>query len=358
MALPIRTQALWWGIGLLAVFALFWLLGDVLAPFIAGAAIAYLLNPTTNRIERAGVPRPLAVSLAMTGALLVLVFLGLMIVPLVAHQTAALAAAAPGLAEQFAAWLDGRLPGAFEPGSALQRALSRLGEAASARSGDILRGVAGSIASIVGAVLFVVVAPVVAFYLLLDWNGMLARADEFLPREHRDTIRRLVGDMDRALAGFVRGQLSVCVLLGAFYAVLLMLVGLQYGLAVGVIAGLISFIPYVGTVVGGVLAIGLALFQFWEEPLWIGVVVVIFATGQFLEGNILTPRLVGRSVGLHPVWLLLALTAFGSLFGFAGMLVAVPVAAVIGVLFRFGLEKYLDSPLYGGKPRGHGNGEG
>ena len=186
--------------------------------------------------------------------------------------------------------------------------------------------------------------PVVAFYLLLDWDRMVARSTRSLPREHAPTIRRLARDIDVVLAGFVRGQLSVCLILGVFYAVALMAIGLQFGFLVGLIAGLISFIPYVGSVVGLLLSVGIALFQFWDDKLWILVTAGIFLFGQFVEGNILAPNLIGKSVGLHPVWLILALSVFGTLFGFAGLLVAVPVAAALGVIGRFLVEQYLREP--------------
>ena len=176
----------------------------------------------------------------------------------------------------------------------------------------------------------------------------MAKIDDWVPLDHRDQIRAIARDIDRVLAGFVRGQVSVCLILGTFYSVALMLAGLQLGLIVGAIAGLVTFIPYVGALIGGALAIGLALYQFWGEWLQIAVVAGIFVVGQFLEGNIITPRLVGKSVGLHPVWLLFALSAFGTLFGFVGMLVAVPVAAAIGVVARFGIGQYKTSPLYQG----------
>jgi predicted PurR-regulated permease PerM len=201
---------------------------------------------------------------------------------------------------------------------------------------------------VIGALLFIVVVPVVAFYMLLDWDRLIARIDALLPRDHAPVIRELASEINRVLAAFVRGQLSVCLVMGTFYAITLMLAGLQFGLIVGAIAGAITFIPYVGALVGGALAIGLALFQFWGDWMSLGIVAVIFAVGQFLEGNVITPRLVGNSVGLHPVWLLFALSAFGSLFGFVGMLVAVPVAASIGVFARFGSARYTGSLLYRG----------
>ena len=206
-----------------------------------------------------------------------------------------------------------------------------------------------SAASLINVVVLLVIVPVVAVYLLYDWDRMVAEIDALLPRDHAPVIRRLAREIDTALASFIRGMGTVCLILGTYYAVALMAVGLQFGLVVGAIAGLITFIPYVGALVGGVLAIGLALFQFWGDWVSIGLVVGIFVLGQVIEGNILTPKLVGNSVGLHPVWLIFALSVFGALFGFVGMLVAVPVAAALGVLARFGLQHYKDSPLYRGQ---------
>jgi predicted PurR-regulated permease PerM len=204
--------------------------------------------------------------------------------------------------------------------------------------------------ALVDFVLLLVVAPVVAFYLLLDWDKLVARIDHSLPREHADTIRQIFLDIDRALSGFVRGQGTVCLILGLFYAIALTVIGLPFGFLVGMLAGFLSFIPYVGTLVGGVLSIGIALVTFWSQPIWIGVTIGIFGFGQFVEGNILSPKLIGASVGLHPVWLIFALAVFGALFGFAGLLIAVPVAASLGVFGRFAIERYLESPLYTGEP--------
>ena len=196
-------------------------------------------------------------------------------------------------------------------------------------------------------VLFVIV-PVVTFYLLLDWDRMVGRIDALLPRDHAPAIRKLGREVDATLAAFIRGQGTVMLILGTFYAIGLMVVGLRFGLVIGFSAGLMSFIPYVGAVVGGGVAIGMALFQFWGDWVWIGIVGAIFVAGQMLEGNVLTPKLVGGSVGLHPVWLIFALSAFGAVFGFVGLLVAVPMAAALGVLMRFALEQYKQSRLYAG----------
>ncbi len=202
--------------------------------------------------------------------------------------------------------------------------------------------------SLISILMLLFIVPIVAFYLLLDWDKMVAQIDRLLPRDHAPVIRRLAREIDGTLSSFVRGQGTVCLIMAGFYAVTLMLVGLQFGLVIGLFSGLLAFIPYISSILGGVVAIGLAVFQFWGDWLMIGLVAVIYIGGQIVEGNFITPKLVGDSVGLHPVWLILALTAFGSVFGFVGMLVAVPVAASIGVLARFGVEQYMAGRLYRG----------
>jgi predicted PurR-regulated permease PerM len=198
-----------------------------------------------------------------------------------------------------------------------------------------------------------VVTPVVAFYMLLDWDRMVATVDSWVPRDHVETVRAIATDINAATAGFVRGQGTLCLILGIMYAVGLTLTGLNFGILIGLFAGLISFIPYVGSLVGLVLAVGVAFVQFWPDWIMVVAVACVFFIGQFIEGNILQPRLVGKSVGLHPVWLMFALFAFGALFGFVGLLIAVPAAAAVAVLVRFAIARYLESPLY----RGHADEE-
>ncbi len=214
------------------------------------------------------------------------------------------------------------------------------------RSAEFANQILNSALSLVNILVLVVLVPVITFYLLLDWDRLVERVDSLLPRDHAPSIRQIAADIDRTMAGFVRGQGTVCLILGTYYADALMLVGLQFGLVVGFIAGALTFIPYVGAIVGGLLAVGLALFQFWGDWIWIVVVWAIFQSGQFVEGNFLTPNLVGSSVGLHPVTLILALSVFGALFGFVGLLVAVPAAAALGVIVRFAVEQYRKSKLY------------
>lgn len=348
MALTVRQQARYWGIAAAIFFVALWGLGNVILPFLVGGALAYFLDPVADRLERAGLSRPAATAVISTIALLIFVLLALLIVPMLVRQLAQLVNAAPTIFGELQGFLTARFPSLMDQESVLRETLVSIGKTIQAKGGALAGGLLSSALSVINAVVFIIVVPVVAFYLLLDWDHMVARIDALLPRDHAETIRAIARDIDRVLAGFVRGQVSVCLILGTFYSVSLMLAGLDFGLIVGAIAGLITFIPYVGALIGGALAVGLAFFQFWGDWVEIGIVAGIFAAGQFLEGNIITPKLVGGSVGLHPVWLLFALSAFGTVFGFVGMLVAVPVAAALGVLARFVISQYLGSRLYQG----------
>jgi predicted PurR-regulated permease PerM len=348
MALSVRQQITYWGIAILLFLTILWFLGDVLLPFIVGGAMAYFMDPVADRLQRAGFSRMWATITISAAAVLVFVLTALLIIPTMVNQLTSLIEIAPELFSRLQTSLTERFPQLIDAESPVRQALTSLGETIRSRGGELANQVLNSALGVVNILVFVVVAPVVAFYLLLDWDNMVAKIDELLPRDHQPVIRNLASQINQTLASFVRGQGTVCVVLGTYYAVGLMLAGLQFGLIVGFIAGLLSFIPYIGALIGGVLAIGLALYQFWGEWVWIAVVAGIFMTGQVLEGNVLTPKLVGGSVGLHPVWLIFALSAFGSLFGFVGMLVAVPVSAIIGVLVRFGLAQYRGSLLFRG----------
>jgi predicted PurR-regulated permease PerM len=348
MALPIRDQIRYWGIAAVVFLLLLWFLGNVLLPFLVGGAIAYFLDPVADRLERAGLSRVAATTVISLVAVVMVILLVLAVIPTLVSQLTALVNSAPDIARKLQGFLLERFPDLADSTSTIRQTLAEIGAAIQARGAELANGVLSSALGVISAIVFIVVVPVVAFYLLLDWDKMVARVDAMLPLDHAPTIRRLGREIDTVLAGFVRGQVSVCLILGTFYAMALMAAGLQFGLVVGAIAGAITFIPYVGSIIGGTLAVGLALFQFWGDWMQIGIIAAIFAAGQFFEGNVLTPKLVGKSVGLHPVWLLFALSAFGSVFGFVGMLIAVPVAAAIGVLTRFGVEQYRASLLYRG----------
>ena len=348
MALPVRQQLTYWGIATAFFLLVFWSLGNVLLPFVLGGAIAYFLDPVADRLERLGLSRVAATGVITFAGILVFVMMALLVVPTLINQSIQLVNVAPEYARNFGSFISDRFPSVLDAGSTLRQSLDDLGETIKSRGVELLETALVSAASLLNIVVLMVIVPVVSVYLLLDWDRMVAQIDKLLPRDHAPVIRQLARDIDKTLASFIRGMGTVCLILGTYYAVALMAVGLQFGLVVGFIAGLVTFIPYLGALIGGTLAIGLALFQFWGDWLHIGLVAGIFAIGQMVEGNILTPKLVGSSVGLHPVWLILALSVFGALFGFVGMLVAVPVAAALGVIARFAVDQYKSSMLYQG----------
>jgi len=348
MALPVKTQLKYWSIATAVFLVMLWVLGDVILPFVLGGAIAYLLDPAADRLESFGLSRALSVTIISLIGVLIFVVMALLVVPTLIEQAIALFSTAPKLAGDLQTFLTTKFPQLGDPSSTLYKALISFGNTVQERGGQMLEALLSTASSILHIVMLVVIVPVVAFYLLYDWDRMVETIDDLLPRDHVPVVRHLAREIDQTLASFIRGMGTVCLILGSYYAIALMLIGLQFGLVVGAFAGLITFIPYVGALIGGALAIGLALFQFWGDWLSIGLVAGIFALGQVIEGNVLTPKLVGSSVGLHPVWLIFALSVFGALFGFVGMLLAVPVAAAIGVLTRFANTGYKDSRLYRG----------
>ncbi|WP_322865445.1 AI-2E family transporter [Aquicoccus sp. G2-2] len=349
MALPVRDQLKYWGFAAVFFVLVLWYLGDVILPFVLGAAVAFFLDPVADRLETLGCSRAIATTIIAVFAVIIFVILALLVVPMLIEQAIALFNSAPRLAHDLQNFITERSPSLMDSDSTLRHSLQAIGEKVQERGGQLLDAVLSSAYSIINVAMLFVIVPVVAVYLLYDWDRMIAAIDRLLPRDHAPVIRRLAGEIDTTLAAFIRGMGTVCLILGTYYAVALMAVGLQFGLVVGFVAGALTFIPYVGAILGGALAIGLGLFQFWGDWVSLGLVVGIFVVGQTIEGNFLTPRLVGSSIGLHPVWLIFALSVFGSLFGFVGMLVAVPLAAAIGVLARFASEHYRSSQLY----RGH-----
>lgn len=349
MALPVKDQFRYWGIATVVVFVLLWLLGDVILPFVLGGAVAYCLDPIADKLERLGFSRILATITITFFAVILFVVAALLVIPTLIQQLVGLVETAPALVTGLRDFLTERFPEILDNESQLHKSLVSIGETLQSKGLDVLNSLLSSFSGLVNVLVLVFLVPVVTFYLLMDWDRMVAEIDRLLPRDHAPAVRELASQIDRTLAAFIRGQGTVVLIMGAYYGIGLMLIGLNFGLVVGFTAGLISFIPYVGAIIGGGLAFGLAIFQFWGEWVWLAAVVAIFFGGQFIEGNILTPNLVGNSVGLHPVWLIFALSVFGTLFGFVGMLVAVPLAAAIGVLVRFGLGQYQGSLLYKGR---------
>lgn len=349
MRIPVQKQAKWWGIAAALLLLVMWLLGSAVLPFILGAGVAYLLDPVADRLERAGLSRTMAVVVITAFAVLIFVIAILLVVPVLVRQATALIETWPQMVAGLQRFLTVQFPTVFPEGSTLSSTLSQMASTIGERAGQLLSTVMGSVAGVISVIALLVIVPVVAFYLLLDWDRMVAQIDSLLPREHAPTVRQLAHEIDVALSGFIRGQGLVMLILGTWYSIALMLVGLPFGFFIGIMGAALSFIPYVGTLIGGGTAIGVALFSFWGDPMWIAAVVAIYGIGQVVEGNYLQPKIVGGSIGLHPVWLLLALSVFGALFGFVGLVAAVPLAAALGVVVRFMIQRYRESSLYTGE---------
>lgn len=351
-----HKQVTFWLTMLGLFIAAAWLLSSVLLPFVAGLALAYFLNPVTTWLQRRGVNRLVASLATITLTLLLGILLMLLVLPIFGSQLAAFIQRLPeyigklqnlltGEGES-AAWLrdfvGDRLP-------SIQSGVNELVSQGAAYMLTLIQGLWTGGQALLSVFSLLVITPVVAFYILNDWYSMVHKVDSWLPVRHRHTIRDIARQMDGAIAGFVRGQSLVCLILGSFYAISLTMTGLNFGFVIGFVSGIITFIPYVGSLTGLVLAGGVAIVQFFPDYSMIAIVIGIFVFGQFVEGYILSPKLVGDSVGLHPVWLMFALLAFGYLLGFLGLLLAVPLAAAVGVLVRFAINQYLESPLYTGE---------
>jgi len=349
-AAPVARQWRFWLAVLVVTLGLIYLLRSVLLPFVAGAAVAYFLDPIADWLEHRGLSRMMA-TVVITALFVVLFITGLLVLlPAVQTEISDFLGRLPA----YAAALEARLEPVVEhvaevlPPEQVQKlhegAAAMVGDVAAWAVGFIRQVLTGSLA-LINVLSLLVITPVVAFYLLRDWDRMVAKVDGWLPRAHRSVIHDRMREIDDTLAGFVRGQATVCLVLGVFYAAGLSIIGLDLGLVVGLVSGLISFIPYVGSIAGFIVSLALAFAQF-SEGTPILAVAGVFIFGQFVEGNFLSPYLVGERVGLHPVWVIFALLAGGSLFGFVGILLAVPVAAVAGVLIRYSLTRYLESDLY------------
>jgi predicted PurR-regulated permease PerM len=352
-AAGLRRQISFWLIAA-ALFTLFvYVFSAILLPFVAGMVLAYFLDPLADRLQRAGLSRVMATLLILVAFVIVLAVGLVILIPILAQQMSDFASRMPeyltrlqGLVTAYnPAWLKEHF--GVDP-DAVRAGLNSLLSSSVGFLTTVFESIWNSGVALFNIAGLFVVTPVVAFYMLLDWDRMIRAVDDWVPRDHLHTVRQIASDINRSTAGFVRGQGTLCLVLGVMYATGLTAVGLNFGILIGIFAGLISFIPYVGSLVGLVLAVGVAFVQFWPDWPWVAVVACVFFAGQFTEGYILQPRLVGKSVGLHPVWLMFALFAFGALFGFVGLLIAVPAAAAVAVLVRFAISRYLESPLYKG----------
>ncbi|WP_339635310.1 AI-2E family transporter [uncultured Sneathiella sp.] len=353
--MTLKQQLKFWVIALVAFVLFLVLLSNILLPFVLGMGVAYFLDPVADRLEEKGMSRTAATALII-GMFLILVNIALiLIVPILIEQVLGFMDNVPEYYENIRNFL---LPiidrfvdlPAWRQNEEFNDTVGQyIGEMAK-KLASFSENIVGGGLAFVNLITLLVISPVVAFYLLRDWDHIVERIDGWLPKKHAKQIRMLAKRIDDVLAGFVRGQSLVCLILAAYYGLALMFTGLEFGFLIGIITGLISFIPFVGAIIGFIASVGVALIQFWPDYIMIGAVVGIFIVGQILEGYVLVPNLVGGKVGLHPVWVMFGLLAGGSLFGFVGVLLAVPMAAVIGVLSRFAIDQYLQSPLYGDHP--------
>ncbi len=341
---------------LVALWLALALFASILLPFVAACGAAYVLDPLCTRLSRArigrlGLPRGTASLLLVVGLIVSVLAFVLLLYPIIIHQLGLLVGHLPDYARGLSAFA-GRLIARAQQSLGPDYVDAKLSELVSGQAGAMMTFLAGAVSRLVGGgyALFnvlslVLVTPVVAFYLLRDWPHVIALVDGWLPRRYQGVLRAQAREVDRILSAWVRGQAMCCMILALFYALGLSAMGLELGLVVGLAAGFLSFIPYVGTIAGAVASIGLAFAQF---PTWQGVarVAAVFVVGQVLEGYVIYPRFLGDRVELPAAWVIFALFAGGAAFGFLGVMLAVPVAATVGVLTRFWLRRYLASPLY------------
>ena len=362
--LNLERLLLLWALVLLAIGALFYFLSPVLTPFVAGTALGYLLDPVADRLQRLGLSRLSAALLLLVFFIAFFVTASLILFPILSRQLAGLITAFPGYLQTLQGlisnWHEHFTSDYFSDllekiglsGAATtfdtQKYLNELTDQATTVIGDFLKSLIWRGYALINVFSLIVITPVVAFYMLLDWDEMISILDNLIPPRHRDDVRMLARDIDRALAGFVRGQSLVCLFLGVWYAIGLSAIGLNFGFLIGVIAGCLSFIPYVGSITAFVFSIVIAVVQGWPHIHLAVEAIALVTVGLVMDGYVLSPRLVGASVGLHPVWIMFALLAFGALFGFTGLMIAVPTAAALGALMRFLASRYQASALFRG----------
>ncbi len=336
---------------LLVCGALLYILRSVLLPFVMGIVIAYFLNPLVNRIScKNRISRSLATIIVMSLFLLILLPLILLLGSAAFSQVGQFLSNLPqhlsGFGAKLTVWVH-QLQQYF-PALAFENVEAALQE----NFGDsfkpvlkVVRSVVSNGFALINVLSLLLISPVVAFYMLRDWPTFTNKLISLVPQKHKQQVEDGIKQINRIISGYLRGQVLVCLALGSFYSFGLWLVGLELGLIVGFLAGLISFIPYVGSISGFLMAMVLVITQYGTLPK-IAAVITVFAIGQFLEGNFLTPKLVGENIGLHPVWVMFALLAGGVLLGLLGMIIAVPVAACIGVFLRYLIDNYKQSRIY------------
>jgi predicted PurR-regulated permease PerM len=345
-----RFAALQWLSFAVVAVALMYLLSPILTPFVAAGILAYICNPLVQRMCACKIPRTLGVLLVMSGLLLLFALLVLIMLPLLEKEVGQFMTRLPDWIEAARIHLLPLLQRWFGTklewdSAALKSALLSHGQSAGGIVEKLLPWLSSSGGAIISVVIDLLLIPVAMFYLLRDWNIWLARVDELIPRHLHSKAAEIVGELDRILAEFLRGQISVMLLMSGYYVLVLWLVGLEFALPIGIVAGMLVFVPYLGMVTGLIMATLAAAMQFTAFG---NVVLVwaVFGTGQLLEGMVITPWLVGERVGLHPLVVIFSLLAFGQLFGFFGLLLALPLAAISLVGLRYGKAWYLSSTMY------------
>ena len=334
----------------LTFFWLLYILRSVLMPFVAGILLAYLLDPMVDKLEKLKISRLWSTLIVCFITILIIVpALGLLI-GMIENQVSLLIQATPKyltlIMEKIRPTLENlneRFPD-LKSANIEELVKNNIGNSMKF-IGKVLKALISNGFALINLISLLLIMPIVTFYMLRDWDDFVKKFESLLPKKSKKSIMATFKDIDKIIAGFIRGQLSVCIILGIFYSIGLKLVGLELGLLVGFIAGIISFIPYVGSITGFVIGCILAFAQYGDIT-HVLYVVGVFMLGQFIEGNFLTPKLVGESVGLHPVWVMFALLAGGVLLGFLGLMLAVPLAAIIGVLVRLAIKRYKLSSLY------------
>ncbi len=352
-----RGQRLGLALGVLGAFVfLLWYFAAILTPFVLALSVAYFLDPVAGRMARIGIPRGLAAGLLMVALLAAALLAVLLLYPLLIAQIGVLLTRLPAYVARIGTAVTDALVAAEEAIAPLELD-PQLKNLAVTQVGSIVIWLGTSATRLLGGgyaifnvFTFVIVTPIVGFYLLRDWPRLIARVESWLPRRNAIVIRALAHDTNRVLSAWLRGQLLLCGLLAVYYALALSAVGLELGLLIGLLSGMLTFIPYVGSFTGMATATLVAMGQFGTLR-GVLMVVGVFVVGQIVEGYIIYPRLMGDRVELHAVWVIFALFAGGVAFGFLGVLLAVPIAAAIGVLARYWLRRYLESPLYLDPPR-------
>lgn len=347
---PKLEKLLIWGIFFACLFYFLYAISGIMLPFVAGILVAYVLNPLATLLERYKLPRIISTTILILtfflsiGGVLTFAF------PFLKHELLRLAVQIPDYSERFYTTLAPHIETLSQYID--QKNIEMIKTTASSYVGDmvtwglkLIAGLFTNSLALANLISLIILTPVVAFYLLRDWPKLVHSIESLMPKEYRNSIKGLMMNINKTLKGYIQGQLMVCLTLGLYYAICYTFLGLDFSITVGLMAGILAFIPYIGFFIGATAAIGIALAQFSE---WtsIGYVTLILGVGQLVESNYLTPKLVGDRVGLHPVWIIFALLTGGYFFGFLGLIIALPVAATIGVLVRFFIQKYKESVYY------------